>query len=185
MSCSSCASQVGGESKSTSASQSQIHGQKRRIQRSGAPVYGVFDCDFDFESREWVRSSSVVRSQKIIYLCGARRCLSSYFSTSDEITSPSACTCRSICMYPISPPVLGVAPVLRDVVHNEGDNNHDGRPSRCRYEDKSEPERAGCALCCHSNERRPTRGWMCGSGQLLRQEREKGRVRVKGYGVNI
>ena len=43
----------------TRASQSQIHGQKPRMQWSRAPIYGEFDCEFDYDSQEW--SSSHIR----------------------------------------------------------------------------------------------------------------------------
>ena len=41
------------QSNCTLESQSQIPSQKPRMQWSGAPVYGVFYCDFGFDSQEW------------------------------------------------------------------------------------------------------------------------------------
>ncbi len=42
------------KSKSARESQSEIHCQKLSLLSLQIPTYGVFDCEFDFNSQEWV-----------------------------------------------------------------------------------------------------------------------------------
>ena len=69
-------------------SPSQNHSQKRRVRESSATAYGVFDCDFGFDSQEWVCSHAIAtfceRSVRdgddadggagLLAGCGHRRC---------------------------------------------------------------------------------------------------------------
>ena len=60
------------KSSSTRACQSQIHGKNAVCKESSATVYGVFDCEFDFDSHEWSRSNAtqVTASRLLTNLAG-------------------------------------------------------------------------------------------------------------------
>ena len=70
------------ESNSTLQSRSQNHSKNRPMQESSETAYGVFDCDFGFDSQEWSCSkygfSCVVRGighhmcpTEIVFLCAS------------------------------------------------------------------------------------------------------------------